>query len=117
MSTRASMTRAEVTRIDEVSLSQMKTRLEHWGSQLDALEPKVFALGGSSGGQIREDIKRLKAKVQIARVWFDAFNGAGTARWGLFRFCIQSSWSDFHTTLEGLRKQVALEDTPKNDDT
>jgi hypothetical protein len=110
------MTRAEVTRIDEVSLSQMRTRLERWGSHLNTLETNALALGGETASEIQQRIKDLRAKYQIARGWFDAFNVAGTARWGLFRFCIQSAWSDFQTALEELKKQVAIEDTPKSDD-
>ena len=115
MSARASMTRAEVTRIEEASLSQMRTRLEHWGGQLSALETKVLALGGAAGSEIRESIKDLKAEYQIARVWFDEFKGAGTARWGILRFSIQSAWSDFEAALDGLRSQIPPEDFRRED--
>jgi hypothetical protein len=115
MSARVSMTRAEVTRIDEKSLAQMKTRLERWAAQLDALETNILELGEDSRDQIRESIKRLRSKYQIARAWFDEFNRTGTARWGLFRFRIESAWNDFEMALEGLRSQVAPEDSPKGD--
>lgn len=115
MSARASVTRAEVTKIDGASLAQMKTRIEQWGAQLNALETNVIALGGDSADQIRESIERLRSRYQIARVWFDEFNGAGTARWGIFRFSIQSAWSDFEIALEGLRSQVSPKDSKNGD--
>lgn len=68
MSARASMTRAEVTRIDEASLWQVRTRLERWGGQLDTLQTTPPPFGEASGDDNRESINRLKAKYQIARV-------------------------------------------------
>lgn len=116
MSARASMTRAEVTNIDEASLSQMRTRLERWGSQLNTLETNALALGGDEASELHQRIKDLRTKYQIARGWFDEFNGASTARLGLLRSRIQSSWSDFQTALEGMRNWVAPKHPSKNDD-
>jgi hypothetical protein len=115
MSARVSMTRAEVTKIDEASLSLMRTRLEHWEAQLNTLETNVLALGGAAGSGIRENIRDLKEKHQIARVWFDEFRNAGAARWGILSFSIQSAWHDFETALMGLRSQVPPEDWRRED--
>jgi hypothetical protein len=115
MSARVSMTRAEVTRIDEASLSLMRTRLERWGAQLSALETNVLALSGAAESGIRENIRDLKEKHQIARVWFDELKNAGAARWGILSFSIQSAWRDFETALDGLRSQVPPGDSQRED--
>lgn len=116
MSARVCTTRAEVARIDEATLSQMKTRLERWGAELNTLEINVLALRGDAGSEIHQSIDDLRVKYQIARLWFDQSNDAGTARWRIFGSRIQSAFSDFEMALAGLRIQVAPEDSPKSDD-
>jgi hypothetical protein len=115
MSARVSMTRAEVTRIHEANLSQMRTRLERWEAQLNTLETNVLAPGKAAGSEIRESIKDLKAKYQIAHLRFDEFKNAGATRWGILSSSIQSAWRDFETALDGLRSQVPPEDSQRED--
>jgi hypothetical protein len=113
MSARARMTQAEVTRIAQASLSQMETQLDRWRAQLNALEANVPGPAGDVGSENRESIDDLNTKYRVACVRFDEFKVAGAARWGILKFRMQSAWSDFEITLQGMTSQVALADRPE----
>jgi hypothetical protein len=100
MSTRASMTRAQVTKVAEEDVLQMAAQLEQWGTRLDELAAKVGAPGAESRSDDQQDIDDLKTKYGVARAKLDEFKTAGSAKWGIFKPGIERAWNDLEGAFE-----------------
>jgi len=100
MSTRASMTRAQVARLAEGDFLQMATQLEHWAAKLEELVAKVVAAGAESRSDEQQGIDDLKTKYEIARATFAELKTAGGAKWGLFKASIERAWNDLEGAFE-----------------
>jgi hypothetical protein len=100
MSTRASVTRAEVARMGEEDVVLMATQLEQWGTKLDELIAQNLALGMDARIDERPGIDELKTKYEVARTRFDEFKTAGSARWGTFKPTIELAWNELEDAFE-----------------
>jgi hypothetical protein len=115
MSTRASITRAQVRKVAEEDVLAMATQLKQWGAKLDELAAKVVAAGANARIGYREGIDELKAKYEVARARFSEFKSAGSAKWRLFKSSIERAWNDFETAFEKLANQIARGSLAKGD--
>jgi hypothetical protein len=106
MSARATETCAEVSKLDEASLSQMQVRLERWGVLLDTLEAETLAGRKNLSGRDGESIADLRANYRTTCQRFFELKAHGHSRWEEFAANLQVAWSDFEGAVAEYENRV-----------
>jgi len=94
-------------KIVEANLGKMETELKQWGAKLDKLVAKVEAAGTEMKIDYRKSVEDLRGKYRLTQSKFDDLKTAGSAKWGLFKTGVETSWNDLEASFKKLAKHSA----------